>query len=82
MIYDLLELRNLLEEDLEKEPKVEFGPFMTPYTYDKATYKRLEKLNSTPEQVAKCKAMEEKINRWIKEEFRPEYAEKIEGGNL
>ena len=73
MIYDLLELRNLLEEDLKKEPKVEFGPFMAPYTRDLATYERLARLNSTPEQVAKCKAMEDKINRWILEEFRPEY---------
>lgn len=82
MIYDLLELRNLLEEDLEKEPKVEFGPFMTPYTYDKATYERLEKLNNTPEQVAKREAMEEKIIRWIEEEFKPEDEEEMEGGAL
>lgn len=83
MIYELSNLSNLLEEDFENETMVEFYPgFEVPYTRDLATYERLAKLNDTPEQVAKCKAMEEKINRWIKEEFRPEYAEKIEGGNL
>lgn len=77
MIYELSNLKNLLEEDLMEEPMVEFYPGIpVPYTRDLATYERLAKLNDTPEQVAKCKAMEEKINRWIKEEFRPEYAEK------